>query len=64
MGDEGLIHHVDEETALRSDQRAFVCWAFSEDPSKIPHMVFLSLLKHEAGFGGRAQVHLVKPRES
>jgi hypothetical protein len=31
-GDEALIHHVDEETALRSDQRAFVCWALSEDP--------------------------------
>jgi hypothetical protein len=27
-------------------------------------MVFLSLLKHETGFRGRAQVHLVKPRES
>jgi hypothetical protein len=33
--DEALIHHVEECTRKRIDQRAYNCWAFSKDPSRI-----------------------------
>jgi hypothetical protein len=45
--DEALIHHVEEPSLDRSDQRSFNCWVFTKDPSRIPQIVFLSLLSYE-----------------
>jgi hypothetical protein len=38
LGDEAIIHHVEEETLDRLDHRVFHCWAFSRDPSIIHHV--------------------------
>jgi hypothetical protein len=34
--DEVIVHHVEENTRKRVDFRAFFCWAFSKEPSRIP----------------------------
>jgi hypothetical protein len=34
--DEAIIHHIEENTLERTNQRTFNCWAFSRDPSRIP----------------------------
>jgi hypothetical protein len=47
MCDEALIHHVEEASVDRSDQRSFNCWVFTKDPSRISQTVFLSLLSYE-----------------
>jgi hypothetical protein len=39
--DEAIIHHVNEETVDRIDQRSFNYWTFSKDPSRIPNKSFL-----------------------
>jgi hypothetical protein len=36
LGDGAIIHHVEESTRKKVDQRAFQCWDFSKDPSHIP----------------------------
>jgi hypothetical protein len=56
--DEALIHHVEEDTMDRYDQRTFNCWAFTKDPSRIPQSVFLSLLTPEVEIGNRELVQL------
>lgn len=40
--DEALIHHVEEASNRRIDQRVYVCWAFTQDPLRIPQTVFLT----------------------
>jgi hypothetical protein len=62
LSDEALIHHVQEATRRRSDLRAFRCWAFCKDPSRIPQTVFLTLTSNDPAIG-QAQVHFVRPRE-
>jgi hypothetical protein len=47
LGDEALIHQVEEATLDRSDQRSYNYWVFSMDPSRIPQTVFLSVLSYE-----------------
>lgn len=56
--DKALIHHVEEDTMDRYDQRTFNCWAFTKDPSRIPQSVFLSLLTPEVEIGNRELVQL------
>jgi hypothetical protein len=63
LGDEAIIHHVEEETRRRLDQRAYRCWAFCRDPSRIPQTMFLSLTEFEASVQS-AQVSFVRPREA
>jgi hypothetical protein len=48
LGDDAVIHHVEESTRRRTGLWAFQCWAFSKDPSKIPQVVFLTLTSFEA----------------
>jgi hypothetical protein len=43
FGDDVVIHHVEEETRRKLDHRAYSCFTFSKDPSKITQMVFLTL---------------------
>jgi hypothetical protein len=43
LGDEALIHHVDNTSRRREDFRFYVCWAFSQNPSCIPHVVYITL---------------------
>jgi hypothetical protein len=45
--DEAVIHHIEESSRRRLDQRAYHCWAFSKDSSRIPQLVYLSLIKLE-----------------
>jgi hypothetical protein len=47
LRDEAIIHHVEEDTQERIDQRSYKCWAYSRDPSRIPQLVYLTLAKHE-----------------
>jgi hypothetical protein len=60
--DEAFVHHVEESTRKRVDFRAFCCWAFSKDPSRIPQVVFLTLSSFEADARRDAQIHFVRPR--
>lgn len=62
LSDEAVIHHVEEETRTRADQRVFVCLTFCQDPSRIPQTVYLTLLKHEVVPWRNARVHFVRPR--
>jgi hypothetical protein len=62
LGDAAVIHHIEESTRLRYDQRVYQCWAFSKDPSLIPQVVFLTPLQHGIETYGDAQVHFVRPR--
>jgi hypothetical protein len=59
--DEALVHHVEENSRRRLDQRAFHCWAFSKDPSRIPQVVFLTLTQFEPE-QQNTQLHFVRPR--
>jgi hypothetical protein len=34
--DEAIVHHVEKSSRQKMDFRAFCCWAFSKDPSRIP----------------------------
>jgi hypothetical protein len=43
VGDEAIIHHVEQATRRKEDLRFFVCWAFCQNPSRIPQSVFLTL---------------------
>jgi hypothetical protein len=63
LGDEAIIHHIEEESRRKLDLRAFRCWAFSKDPSKIPRMVFLTLSEPEPNVLS-TQIHFVRPREA
>jgi hypothetical protein len=47
MCDEVVIHHVEEVTRKKIDQRAYQCWAFCKDPLRIPETVFLTLIDHD-----------------
>jgi hypothetical protein len=59
--DEALIHHVEESTRRKADLRAYQCWAFSKDPSRIPQEVFLTLTQHDENVQRDAQIHFVIP---
>jgi hypothetical protein len=61
---EALIHHVEEETLDRSDQRVFKCWDFSRDPSRIPQVVLLALAEYELEPVRNDLVHFNRPRET
>jgi hypothetical protein len=41
--DEAVIHHVEQATRCRIDHRFYVCWAFCQNPSRIPQLVYLTL---------------------
>jgi hypothetical protein len=61
--DKAIIHHVEEATKRKLDQHAFQCWAFSKDPSKIPQVVFLTLVGNGDEACRDPQIHFVRPRE-
>jgi hypothetical protein len=63
MCDEALIHHVEEESADRSDFRSFNCWVFCKDPSRIPQSVFLSLPIYELEYLRLGPIQFSRPRE-
>jgi hypothetical protein len=58
---EAIVHFVEEDSRDRVDFRAYRCWAYCKDPSRLPQEVFLSLSKHEKGPRGDDQVHFVRP---
>jgi hypothetical protein len=60
--DEALIHHVEESSMDRNDQRFFNCWVFTKDPSRIPQTVFLSLLFYEVDPWKHDLVNFSRPR--
>jgi hypothetical protein len=61
MCDEAIIYHVEEHILSRVDQRTFACWALSKDPSRIPQVVYLSLIKNELDPSRNVQVHFLRP---
>jgi hypothetical protein len=54
---------VEEESRRRADLRAFRCWAFCKDPSKLHQVVSLTLTEPEPNLL-TTQVHFVRPREA
>jgi hypothetical protein len=60
IGDAAIIHHVDECTRKKIDQRSYQCWAFSKEPSNIPQIVFLTMTDYEVDPYSDAQVHFVR----
>lgn len=55
--DEAIIHHVDEETRRWTDQRAYVCWTFCQDPNLIPRVVYLTLVMRTGEIREEQQVN-------
>lgn len=53
---------MEEASRRRIDQRDYVYWAFTEDPSRIPQIVFRTLAKHDPRQS--AQVHFTMPRSA
>jgi hypothetical protein len=62
LGDEALIHHVDQASRHREDFRYFVCWVFSWNPSRIPQLVYLTLSDRLDDPRLEAQLHFSRPR--
>jgi hypothetical protein len=62
VGDEAVIHHVDQASCMRTDLRFFVCWAFCQNPSRLPHVVCLTLSDRFGDPGRDAQLHFSRPR--
>jgi hypothetical protein len=62
LGDEALIHHVDQTSRHREDFRYFVCWVFSWNPSRIPQLVYLTLSDRLDDPRLEAQLHFSRPR--
>jgi hypothetical protein len=60
--DEVIIHHVEENSIKRIEQHTFDCWVLTKDPSRIPQVVFLSLVRYESDPRRSAQIHFVRPR--
>lgn len=60
--DEAIIHHIEEALRRRTDQRFYACGAFSQDPSRIPQLVYLSLTKHEVDQGKVANIYFTRPK--
>jgi hypothetical protein len=61
LGDEALIHHVDQASRRREDFRYYVCWAFSQNPSRIPQLVYLTLSDRLGDPRLDAQLHFSRP---
>lgn len=62
LSDEAVIHHVDADTLHRTDQRSYVCWAFCQDPTTIPHVVYLTLVRREGELRQKPYIHFTRPR--
>jgi hypothetical protein len=62
LGDEAVIHHVEQVSRRREDYTYFACWAFSQHPSRIPQTVYLTLTDSQAHPGPDAQLHFSRPR--
>jgi hypothetical protein len=60
--DEASIHHVDQATRRRIDHRFYVCWAFCQNPSRIPQLVYLTLIDRHHELRLDAQLHFSRPR--
>jgi hypothetical protein len=54
--DEAVIRHVEQ------DRLGQIRESIGKDPSRVPQVVFLSLLEHDADPRRSVQVHLAKPR--
>jgi hypothetical protein len=63
LGDEAFIHHIEESTRKKVDLHTFHCWTFSSDPSRIPQVVFLTMVKNEVQVYSDLPVHFTRPRE-
>jgi hypothetical protein len=62
LGDVAIIHHVDQATRRREDQRFLVCWAFCHNPSLIPQLLFLTLIDRHADPRLDGQPQFSRPR--
>jgi hypothetical protein len=60
--DEAIIHHIEEESLERSDQRSFNCWVFCKDPSLIPQVMYLKLATFEPDPRRQALMYSNRPR--
>jgi hypothetical protein len=60
--DEAVIHHVDQASRRRIDHRFYVCWAFCQNPSRIPQLVYLTLTDRHGDPRFDAQLHFSRPR--
>jgi hypothetical protein len=62
LGDVAVIHHVEQATRRKEDLRFYGCWAFCQDPNRIPQTVFLTLLDRLGDPRVDAQLHFTRPR--
>jgi hypothetical protein len=62
LGDAALIHHVDPSTCHREDQCFYMCWAFCQNPSRIPQLVYLTLYDRHEDSRLDVQMHFSRPR--
>jgi hypothetical protein len=62
VSEEAVIHHVDQASRRRSDLRFYGCWAFCQNPSCIPQVVFLTLTDRFGDLNLDAQLHFSRPR--
>jgi hypothetical protein len=61
LGDEVVVHHVDQVSRRREDLRFFVCWAFCHNPSRIPQMAYLTLVDRPGDPRLDAHMHFSRP---
>jgi hypothetical protein len=64
VGDDAVIHHVDQSTRRRTYMRFFVCWAFCQNPSQLPQLVYLTLTDRLGDPNIEAQLHFTRPRNT
>jgi hypothetical protein len=62
LDDEAFIHHVEQETVEKIDQRSFNCWVFCKDPSRLPQIVFLAMAIFEREIAPHDRGFFVRPR--
>jgi hypothetical protein len=62
LGDEVVVHHVDQISRHKEDLRFFACWAFCHNPSRIPQMAYLTLADRPGDPRLDAHMHFSRPR--
>jgi hypothetical protein len=59
--DEAVIHHVEQASRRGEDFSFFVYWVFSQNPSRIPQVVYLTLTDKQEEQRPEAQIHFSRP---
>jgi hypothetical protein len=62
VGEQVVIHHVDQTSHRKIDLRFFICWAFCQNTTRIPQVVYLTLSDIFGDPSLDAHLHFSHPR--